>query len=181
MQSRSWILDNIHEFSLMSLTFTKGTSAIRKDTNIKPAVLKDTSLQYQDHEGRDMDNPVVIEELVRGIGQLDKEGHEEVYLAIRRFKPQTFFASNSVDTRFNIYGLNAKERNEVHRIIQMCKSNLERKHVLEDATNTHESTISNLTSKLLDDEKILDTESEDPGNPSEVEKIREMLLMNNTK
>lgn len=162
----------------MSLNFTKGNSTIRKDATIKPAVLKDTSLQYEDHDSRDMDDPTVVEELVRGISQLDKEGHEEVYLAIRRFKPKTFFASNSVDTRFNIYGLNAKERKEVHRIIQMCRNNLERRRVLEDATSTHETTISDLTSKLLDEEKILDTESEDPGNPTEVEKIREMLLMN---
>lgn len=166
---------------IMSLNFTKGKSTIRKDANIKPAVLKDTSLQYEDHDSGDMDNPAIIEELVRGINQLDKEGHEEVYLAIRRFKPKTFFASNSVDTRFNIYGLNGKERKEVQRIIRMCKNNTERRRVLENATSTHETTISNLTTKLLDEEKILDTESEDPGNPTEVEKIREMLRMNGTK
>jgi hypothetical protein len=150
-------------------------TTIEKNINIEPAVIHDSSPLYIDFEDKNMDNPNMIEELVRNISNLDKEGHEEIYMTIRSFKPQTFFASNSIDTRFNIYGLNCKERNEVDRIVTMCKHDIERKKVFEDASYIHQSNIKTLNTQLITD---IDDTLVESINPTEVEKIREMLKMN---
>lgn len=48
------------------------TTTIQKGGNIKPAVISDKTLNYNPLESHNKEDPKMIEELVRAIGQLDK-------------------------------------------------------------------------------------------------------------
>jgi hypothetical protein len=154
-------------------------TTVRKGGNIKPAVIADGSLQYNPLEDHDIDDPKLVEDMVRNIEQLDRTGHEQIYMALRRTKPKKFFAANNVDTRFNIYGLSICERQELRRIIRLCMEDKERKKVLNEATGSYREEIEKLDQKLhigdLDDPFVDATSA---CNPSEAEKIKEMLQMN---
>lgn len=159
----------------MSVSTLKA-SQVRKGGNIKAAVISDNSIQYNPLEDHDMDDPKLVEEMVRNIGQLDKESHEQIYKVLRQTKPKKFFAVNNTDTRFNIYGLNQKERHELQRTIQLCNEAMERRKILDEASGFHREEIAKLDEKLkigdLDDTYV------DAVNPSEADKIKEMLQMN---
>lgn len=154
------------------------TSVVQKGGNIKPAIIKDGSMQYDPLEDHTMDDPRLLEDMVRQIDLLDKQGHEQIYKVLRKSKPKTFFAANSIDTRFNIYGLSAHERQELARTIKLCLQDMDRKRVLADATCIHREEIKRLDQKLhinsLDDTML----DEQYSNPSEAEKIKNMLQMN---
>lgn len=167
----------------MSFASSLKVTSVQKNSTIKPAVVSDHSPQYTSFRDREMCDPKVVEDMVRSIGSLDKDGHKQVYMTIRRFKPKTFFAANSLDTRFNIYGLSDRERQELDHTIQLCLQNMERNKIFKEARNTHKQDLAELDVKLTD----IDTETDndiggyiDAVNPSEAEKIREMLQLNNT-
>jgi hypothetical protein len=150
---------------------------IQKGGNIKPAVVTDGSIQYDPLDGFDTDDPKSIEDIVRNIEQLDKAGHEQIYMQLRRNgKAKTFFATNSIDTRFNIYGLTPVERRALKRTIQLCMEDMERNKVLNSATRTHQEAIAKLDCLF----PAIDEMYLDPVGPSEADKIKEMLQMNLT-
>lgn len=155
-------------------------STIEKTPHIKSGILKEPGIQYQDFEDINMNDPKMVEELIRNISLLDKQSHKEIYLTIRKFKSNTFFAANNVDTRFNIYGLNAKERKELYQMVNFCLQDLERKKVLKQATKEHSTELEYLEHKLYanDAKELPNTEIPLPVNPSEVDKIKDMLNMN---
>ena len=151
-------------------------TSVRKDGNIKPVIISDNSIQYNPLEDTGIDDPKLVEDMVRNIAQLDREGHEQIYTVIRKTKAKKFFATNNVDTRFNIYGLNPHERHELARTIQLCTENMNRKKVFEDANGSHRKDIARLDKTLKVDN--LDEKFIEAVNPSEVDKIKEMLQMN---
>jgi len=157
-------------------TFSLKATTVRKGGNIKPAVIADGSLQYNPLEDHKADDPKFIEDMVRNISQLDKECHEQIYLALRKTKPKKFFAANNIDTRFNINGLNDREKQLLKRTIQLCIEDMERKKIFDQFTGTHRQEIAKLDVKLQGDLDA-DMDVADRG-PSEAEKIREMLQMN---
>lgn len=148
-----------------------------KGRHIKPAVISDNSIQYNPLEDFNMSDPKFIDDMVRNISELDKAGHEQIYIALRKTKPKKFFAANNVDTRFNIYGLTDQDKQSLRRTIQLCKEDMKRKKILQEATGYHEQELHRLDEKLhindLEDDTYVN-----PVNPSEAEKIREMLQMN---
>jgi len=159
----------------MATSSLKATT-VRKGGNIKPAVISDGSPQYNPLEDHKADDPKFVEDMVRAIGQLDKDSHEQIYIALRKTKPKKFFAANNVDTRFNINGLNDREKQMLKRTIQLCVEDMERKKIFDQFTGTHRQDIAKLDVKLQGD---LDLDVADRG-PSEAEKIREMLQMNSS-
>lgn len=153
-------------------------SRIQKSGNIKPAVLADSSIHYNPLDGSDDDDPKMIEDIVRDIARLDKAGHEQIYISLRKTKSRRFFAVNNVVTHFNIYGLSSFERRELKRIIKLCIEDMERKKVLEHASDNHINDIAKLDEQLESNYDVLDDMCTDSLNPSEAEKIKEMLQMN---
>lgn len=152
---------------------------IKKGGNIKPAVISEHEMTYDSLNDNNMDDPKVLDELIRTIKDLDKAGHEQIYLTLRKTKPAKFFAANCVDTRFNMYNLSVHERNELKRIIDLCHLNMKREQVLKDAEGTHRQEIAKLDEKLhLTDIEDEDNAYIDSVNPTEVDKIKEMLRMN---
>ena len=160
---------------MTSLTPDLKVSTVEKNHNIKPATLCDTKLEYNPYDDKDMSKPKNVEDMVRSISQLDKKSHEEIYVTIRKFKPQKFFASNSVDTRFNIYGLSVEERSILSRTIDLCKENMERSEVISNAAIIHQEELAKLEDKMVSNNPVLIEESLQ--NPTEKEKIKEMLQM----
>lgn len=155
---------------------------VRKSSSVKPAVMQDSSPQYENFESFeicDMKDPKIIRELVHQIESLDSDGHEEIYKTIRKFKPKTFFGCNSIDSRFNIDKLSIKELHALNQTIRLCKEDLERKFILEKADYIHRDRISKLDTSLIVDNPLPGYESLIGSvNPTEVEKIQEMLKMN---
>jgi len=158
------------------VTSSLKATTVRKGGNIKPAVISDGSPQYNPLEDHKADDPKFVEDMVRAIGLLDKDSHEQIYIALRKTKPKKFFAANNVDTRFNINGLNDREKQMLKRTIQLCVEDMERKKIFDQFTGTHRQDIAKLDVKLQGD---LDLDVADRG-PSEAEKIREMLQMNSS-
>jgi hypothetical protein len=162
----------------MATSSLKATT-VRKGGNIKPAVISDGSPQYNPLEDHNADDPKFLEDMVRTICQLDKESHEQIYIALRKTKPKKFFAANNVDTRFNINGLNDRDKQLLKRTIQLCVEDMERKKLFDQFTGTHRQEIAKLDVKLQTEFDAEDMDVADRG-PSEAEKIREMLQMNNS-
>ena len=160
---------------MTSLTPDLKVSTVEKNPNIRPATLCDSKPQYKAYDDKDMSKPKNVEDMVRSISQLDKKSHEEIYLTIRKFKPQKFFASNSVDTRFNIYGLSNEEKCILSRTIDLCKENMERDEVISNAADLHQEEIAKLEDRMGFHDPIMVEDSQT--NPSEKEKIKEMLQM----
>lgn len=163
----------------MSTAFKATT--IKKGGNIKPAVVSEQSaaLSYNSLDDDNMDDPRVIEEIANSIKGLDKAGHEQIYLTLRKTKPVNFFAANGLDTRFNIFNLNTQERQELKRIICLCEEDMKRKQVLKNADGNHRQEMAKLDKQLyltdIEDDTYIDSV-----NPTEVDKIKEMLRMNGT-
>lgn len=153
----------------------RAASVVQKGGNIKPAILSDSSIQYNPLDGCEHDDPKLIEEMVRNIAQLDQAGHEQIYIALRKTKPKSFFAINNVDTHFNIYGLTPYERRELRRIIQLSIEDMDRKSILSNARKMHQDGIAKLDEQF---DTSFDDAWVDPVNPSEADKIKEMLQMN---
>jgi hypothetical protein len=162
---------------MTSLTPDLKVSTVEKNHNIKPATLCNSKHEYKAYDDKDMSKPKNVEDMVRSISQLDKKSHEEIYLTIRKFKPQKFFASNSIDTRFNIYGLSVEERIMLSRTIDLCKENMERNEVISNAASIHQEELAKLEDRIGANNPILIDDLQN--NPSEREKIKEMLQMHN--
>jgi hypothetical protein len=153
---------------------------VQKSSAIKPAVMHDSSIQYDNFEKKDMKDPKIIRDTVDRIASLDSDGHCEIYKTIRKFKPRTFFGSSSIETRFNIDKLSSKELEALDQTIRLCKEDLERKYVLDRADAQYRDEMDKLETGLDHDLRINDnrlTLSESV-NPTEVEKIQEMLRLN---
>jgi hypothetical protein len=171
------ILEIIVHLSLMATAFK--TTKVQKCRDIKPVVISDSSIQYDPLEDPDTDDPKIIEDMVRSISQLDKKSHEQIYLVLRNSKPRKFFAANNVDTRFNIYGLDTFERRELKRTIQLCLEDMKRRKIMTEASSSHKEEIMKLDGVLQSGE--IDNSFTDLNagiNPTESEKIKEMLQMN---
>ena len=154
-------------------------SKIKK--NDKTAVVQDnTPMQYHAFDADDvkvdqMDDPDVLNNLVKLINKLDRSDHEEIYKTIRKFKPASFFAVNSMGTHFNIFSLDNKMRWELYRMVSLCKDNQTRNKIIADATNVHQDNITDMDTKM---DKLEDPAYMEQINPSEEEKTQEMKKLN---
>ena len=145
---------------------------IKKNNNIKPS-FTENKFEYDAWESVDpnqMHNPDVINGLVKNISKLDKEGHMEIYKTIRKFKPATFFATNSLGTHFNILSLSGKELWEVNRIVMMSSDNSERSEVMSKWTTEVQCHRPDSEKQDVYVEQV---------NPSEQVKMQQMYRMNN--
>lgn len=152
-------------------------SKIQINSTIRSAVIQDNApVQYQVYDGVDMEDPGVLNSLVKDINKLSKEDHAEIYKALRKFKPSSFFATNSLGTHFNIMYLDLKTKGELYRIVQLSKENQLRAKVIAEAGGLHNGHISTLASRLdtgpAASEEITDI------NPTESEKLMRMKQMN---
>ena len=127
---------------------TSKVTTVQKDSSIRPAVVHNPN-EYKGFDNKDMNDPAVIDGMVRAIAELDKESHAEIYLTIRKFRSRKFFAANNLDTRFNVYALNERERLELDHTIELCRINMQRKSVLESAGDDHRTGIQRLDETLV--------------------------------
>jgi hypothetical protein len=147
----------------------------------RTAVLQDTAqIQYHpfdvdDITAEQMDDPEILNNLVKMINKLDKPDHEEIYRTVRKFKPLGFFAVNSMGTHFNIFSLDNKMRWELYRMVSLCMDNQTRNKVIAAATNTHHVKLTDLDTKM---DATLDPECIECVNPTEAEKTIEMKRLN---
>lgn len=147
-------------------------TAVQKDANIRPAVVHNSN-EYIDFDKKDMSDPAVIDDMVHAINELDKDSHAELYLTIRKFRTRKFFAPNGTDTKFNIYGLNERERSELDHTISLCRENMARRKIVDSLHQQREDITRDLSRET--------THTIETVNPSEPDKIREMLHMNKTR
>ncbi len=156
-------------------------SKIKKNDIIKAAVVQDnTPIQYHPFDADDvkveqMDDPEILNNLVKLINKLDKSDHEEIYKTVRKFKPANFFAVNSMGTHFNIFSLDNKMRWELYRMVSLCKDNQVRNKVIADANSVHKVKITDLDTKM---DTMKDPEYVEQINPGEAEKTQEMKKLN---
>ena len=112
--------------------------------NQKMAILSTNTLYSHDlNMPEELDN-LAINDMVRDIEELDEESHEQIYLLLRSFKPQSFFTTDrgGGGTHFDRSLLTDKQTYELYRTVQLCKENLTRKHVVDNAKIEHEYNMS---------------------------------------
>jgi hypothetical protein len=150
---------------------------VQKNSSIKPLIVQDSSIQYENLEKKNMKDPKIISDMVDRISMLESVDHCEIYKTLRKFKPANFFGSSSIETRFNIDKLSVKELEALDQTIRLSKEDNERRHVLRSANTRHRNEMSKLENSLYTDVKTTESWSVST-NPTEVEKIQEMLKMN---
>jgi len=74
---------------------------------------------------------LTINDKIHDIEMLDEEAHEQIYLMLRGFKPASFFTTDlgGGGTHFDRTLLTERQINELHRTVQLCKENMQRKQV----------------------------------------------------
>ena len=156
-------------------------SKITKNDIIKAVVEQDnTVIKYHAFDVDDvkiehMDQSDILNNLVKLINKLDKSDHEEIYKTVRKFKPSSFFAINSMGTHFNILSLDNKTRWELYRMCCLCKDNQTRNKIISDATNIHQVKINTLDTQM---DGVEGPEYLAQINPSESIKTQEMKKLN---
>ena len=156
-------------------------SKITKNDIIKAVVDQDNNFtkyrafDLDDVKIEQMDQPEILNNLVKLINKLDKPDHEEIYKTVRKFKPSKFFAINSMGTHFNILSLDNKMRWELYRMCCLCNDNQNRNKIISDATNIHHVKINTLDTQM---DAIEDPEYLAKINPSESIKTQEMKKLN---
>jgi hypothetical protein len=75
---------------------------------------------------------LTINDMIHDIEMLDEEAHEQIYLLLRGFKPCSFFTTDrgGGGTHFDRTLLTERQTSELYRVVQLCKENMARKHVL---------------------------------------------------
>ncbi len=75
---------------------------------------------------------LTINDMIHDIEMLDEEAHEQIYLLLRGFKPASFFTTDrgGGGTHFDRTLLTERQTSELYRVVQLCKENMARKHVL---------------------------------------------------
>lgn len=145
------------------------------DGNIKPAVIGHVGAAYPTSGEVDLTDPCVVNDLVEKINKLDKDDHYDIYLKLRESKPRKFFNTNAIDTRFNILSLSGKDKKTLYDCVEMCIAAKTRKEVIRSAESEHTMRMEKLDEKLEFD---METDDNLAVNPTEVEKIQEMLKLN---
>lgn len=120
--------------------------------------------------------PAIINDLIDDISNLDKISHEQIYIMLRGFKPKEFFTNDYNGIHITYSDLETKEIQELYKIVQMCKHDIERKKVIQKAKDEY---INNVDPGVIND----NVELEDivPINPSESDKVKQMLKLNKIK
>ncbi len=133
-------------------------SKVNKDTTIEPIIISsNTGAAHSASVTASLPNSVqflnmndvdIMNELINLIYSLDKDAHQELYIALRKIRTRQFFAISFNETKFNIYALNNTERADLYTLVKLCKDNMTRRHILEKAENEHNETMNNLDKKL---------------------------------
>lgn len=111
------------------------TTVIKKHTKI--ATL--TTEGYSETINGNLD-VIAINDMIHDIDVLDEESHEQIYLLLRGFKPVSFFTTDrgGGGTHFDRSMLSERQTNELYRTVQLCKENMKRKQVLNNAKLEHD-------------------------------------------
>lgn len=151
----------------MKIKTLKGHSAVQ-DTNSTyqaESYLSDDSFKDQ----------MMLDELVKDIEKLDKESHYEIYINIRKYKPDRFFTTQGNQTFFNRDQLSLKELRDLYNIVQLSKQSLERKRVIKQAEQLHYDTMK--SSEIDNNDVLVNLTQHDNkfNNPSEEKKLEHLL------
>jgi hypothetical protein len=90
---------------------------------------------------------ITINDMIHDIESLDEDSHEQIYLLLRGFKPASFFTTDrgGGGTHFDRSQLSERQSQELYRTVQLCKENMKRKQVLDNAKVEHEYRMSLLS------------------------------------
>ena len=117
----------------------------------------------------------VINNLIDDITNLDKISHEQIYIMLRGFKPQQFFTTDYNGIHITNSDLNTKEIQELYKTVQMCKRDMKRKKVIDQAKEEY---LGNSVAGTADQSETDEPVSVEPVNPSESVKVKQMLKLN---
>lgn len=141
-------------------------------------------LNYQPDTGisdNELKDSRVLDKLTIDIQGLDKESHKQIYVLLRKHKPQKFFTQESKTVIFDRDALPEEALKELYDLVQLCRENEERTKIIKRAEREY----------LGDRPKVKEDEDNgippslevyDPGfksNPSEQQKLKNMLSLNN--
>lgn len=139
----------------------------------KKSTVWDNSQSYSaETEMVDITDPIYLNDMSREIEQLDKESQEQIYMFLRKFKPAKFFTVESKGTYFDRTKLTDKQLRELFNFVVLCKKHRIRQSIIENAEKDHASVMGHTVTDQIDLEV-------DAVNPSEKDKLEEMLLLNN--
>ena len=113
------------------------TTVIKKHPKI--ATLTTKSDGYSEAINNNLD-VITINDMIHDIDALDEESHEQIYLLLRGFKPVSFFTTDrgGGGTHFDRSMLSDRQTTELYRTVQLCKENMKRKQVFNNAKLEHE-------------------------------------------
>ena len=123
------------------------STIIKKHTGLVALTAKDTG--YTEALSPSFD-PITINDMIKDIDALDEESHEQIYLLLRGFKPAGFFTTDrgGGGTHFDRSLLTERQSQELYHTVQLCKENIKRKHILDNAKSEHEIAMSVLTNNI---------------------------------
>lgn len=138
--------------------------------------------EYQADTGisdKQLEDARVLDRLTMDIQGLDKESHKQIYLLVRKYKPSKFFTQESKTLIFDRDSLSDKAIMELYNLVELCKENQERSKVIKEAERVY---LGDRPKETEDDNGIppsLEAYDPDFSNPSEKQKLKNMLSLNN--
>lgn len=126
-----------------------------------------------------INDPIIMNDMVKDIEMLDKDAHEQIYKLIRKFRPAKWFTTDCTGTHFDRTVLTDSQIYELYRTVKLCKDHMMRMKVINGAKNIHDVKMNDLSNNIdCDNIMSLDEYDTRSFNLSEKEKTEQMIQLN---
>lgn len=134
----------------------------------------DTGISYEE-----LKNGRILDKLTADIQSLDKESHEQIYVLLRKHKPEKFFTHESKTLIFDRDSLSEEALKQLYDLVKLCCENQRRDRIIKKAEQEYLGSLDSIVVNNDIAQSLGDYDTDFKYNPSEQQKLTEMLFLNN--